>query len=640
MAPRGARGTSLYTFRTLTDSDDPSTAGVTRRRLLLALSAAGAGGGALAAALRAAADAGRPVTAAALARAEELTGLELTEEERALMLGGLAELREDYRAIRRVPLANEVPPAFRFDPEAAAGRPAGAHAASPAAPAAAAVPSRPVELEALAFEPVTVLSRLLESRRVTSTELTRLYLDRLRRFDPLLRCVVTLTEERALAQAAEADREIAAGRYRGPLHGIPWGAKDLIAVAGGPTTWGAEPFRDQVLDDDATVVRRLDEAGAVLVAKLSVGALAWGDVWFGGTTRNPWNPEQGSSGSSAGSAAAVAAGLVGFALGTETYGSIVSPATRCGATGLRPTFGRVSRHGVMALSWTLDKVGALCRSAEDAALVLAAIHGADGRDPSAVDRPFAWPAARGGSPAVRPALDGLRIGWVPELFEEPLPEDAPELAKEQRALDLAALDALRALARRRGEDLIPIELPGGAERPIGALTLILTAEASAAFDELTRSGRDDLLVRQEEHAWPNVFRQGRFIPAVEYMQANRVRTLVARDLASVFDRVDVYVTPTYGGSNLLLTNLTGHPMVALPNGFRSDGTPGSVSLTGGLYGESALLAVAAAYQEATAFHRRYPKLPTPDETASRENRRVQVESSADPTRPLRYDRFP
>jgi Asp-tRNA(Asn)/Glu-tRNA(Gln) amidotransferase A subunit family amidase len=555
------------------------------------------------------------VSAEALARAEELAGLELTDEERALMLEDLGELRDDYRAIRAVSLDNGVPPAFRFDPEAAAGRGVTAPGADRSSPPAASSRrldpprDRPADLEALAFAPVTVLAGLLESRRVSSTELTRMYLDRLKRYDPLLRCVITLTEERALARAAEADREISAGRYRGPLHGVPWGAKDLIAVAGAPTTWGAAPFRGQVLDEDAAVVRKLDEAGAVLVAKLTVGALAWGDVWFGGTTRNPWNPEQGSSGSSAGSAAAVAGGLVAFALGTETYGSIVSPATRCGATGLRPTFGRVSRSGVMALSWTLDKVGPLCRSVEDTALVLAAIHGADGLDPSAVDRPFSWPAA---PPAFDPgALRGLRIGWVPALFEEPLPDDAPDLAREQRALDRAALDALRNLAAGAGTDLVPIELPTGEDRPVAALSLILTAEASAAFDELTRSGRDDLLVRQEENAWPNVFRQGRFIPAVEYVQANRVRTLVARDMERLFRQVDVYVTPTYGGSNLLLTNLTGHPMVALPNGFRSDGTPGSITFTGALYGEESLLAVAAAWQRATGHHRRHPDLEPP-----------------------------
>jgi Asp-tRNA(Asn)/Glu-tRNA(Gln) amidotransferase A subunit family amidase len=445
----------------------------------------------------------------------------------------------------------------------------------------------------LAFQPLSVLARLLETRRLTSVELTRLCLERLRRFDPVLHCVVTLTEERALERAERADREIAAGRYRGPLHGIPWGAKDLMAVSGHPTTWGAMPFRDQVLPEDATVVRRLDEAGAVLVAKLTVGALAWGDVWFGGKTRSPWNPEQGSSGSSAGSAAAVAAGLVPFALGTETYGSIVSPAYRCGATGLRPTFGRVSRHGVMALSWSMDKVGPLCRTAEDTALVLDAIHGADGLDPSAVDRPFPW--APGRDPR------RLRVGFVPELFEEELPEDASDTARDQRRLDLETLDALRAA----GVELLPVELP---DRPVGALSLILTAEAAAAFDELTRSGRDDLLVRQEENAWPNVFRQGRFIPAVEYVNANRVRTLLARDMEELFRRVDVYVTPAYGGANLLATNLTGHPMIALPNGFRTDGSPGSITFTGALFGEADLLTVAGAYQRATPHHTRHPDL--------------------------------
>jgi Asp-tRNA(Asn)/Glu-tRNA(Gln) amidotransferase A subunit family amidase len=556
--------------------------------------------------LLAAADGGGEITSAVLADAERLIGLELTEEERQLMLGGLAELREDYAAIRSVPLANELPPAFRFDPEAAAGRIGPRAVSAPAATAAGDLaespprpPARPgpVELpdfgsiEELAFQPVSVLARLVETRRVRSVELTRMYLERLGRFDPVLHCVINSTAERALAQAERADREIAAGRYRGPLHGIPWGAKDLLAVGGYPTTWGATPFRDQQIAEDATVVRRLDEAGAVLVAKLTVGALAWGDVWFGGRTRNPWQPEQGSSGSSAGSAAAVAAGLVGFAIGTETYGSIVSPAFRCGATGLRPTFGRVSRQGVMALSWTLDKVGPLCRTAEDCALVLDAIAGADGLDPSAVDRPFAWV----------PGLDPrrLRVGYVPALFEEPLPEDSSDLAREQRRLDLAVLDVLRAL----GVVLIAVELP---DRPVAALSLILTAEASAAFDELTRSGRDDLLVRQEENAWPNVFRQGRMIPAVEYVQANRVRTLLARDMEELFGGLDAYVTPAYGGSNLLLTNLTGHPMIALPDGFRSDGTPGSITLTGALWGEAALLSLAQAYQGATGFHRSHP----------------------------------
>ena len=535
--------------------------------------------------------------------AERVTGFELTDDERRLMLSGLEELRGDYASIRAVSLPNAVPPAWRFDPESAAG---GARSAPgdgapsvegrpPALPPAS-MPEDPRDFDEIAFAPLGVLARLLETRQVGSVELTRAALERLRRFDPLLHCVITLTEKRALEQAGRADREIAAGRCRGPLHGVPWGVKDLFAVAGYPTTWGAAPFRDQVLPEDATAVRRLDEAGAVLVAKLSAGALAWGDVWFGGKTRNPWNPEQGSSGSSAGSASAVAAGLVPFALGTETYGSIVSPSSRCGATGLRPTFGRVSRHGVMALSWTLDKVGPICRSAADCALVLDAIRGADGLDPTAVDRPFEWRSSA--------AVSTLRVGYLPELFEAPLADDASPVAREQRALDRAALEAIRGL----GVELRPMALP---DRPVAPLSLILTAEAAAAFDELTRSGRDDLLVRQEENAWPNVFRQGHFIPAVEYIRASRIRALLARDMADLFSGLDAYLTPTYGGSNLLLTNLTGHPMVALPDGFRSDGTPGSFTITGALFAEDRLLALADAYQRATGFHRRRPDLETP-----------------------------
>lgn len=584
-----------------------------RRRFLAVLSATGVGGAAFAEALWAEAAATGGITADALASAEAVAGLALTDAERALMLDGLDELREDYRTLRGVPLANGTPPAFRFDPIAAAGgdpvglpggegEPARVGLAANQESEAHRHPASGGDLpaltavEELAFAPVAVLARYVAERRVTALELTRMYLGRLRRYDPRLQCVVNLTEERALAQAAEADREIAAGRYRGPLHGIPWGAKDLVAVAGYPTTWGATPFREQRIEEDATVVRRLDAAGAILVAKLSAGALAWGDVWFGGTTRNPWNLEEGSSGSSAGSAAATAAGLVGFSLGTETYGSIVSPSYRCGATGLRPTFGRVSRNGVMALSWTLDKVGPICRSAEDCGLVLAAIAGADGRDPTAVDRPFDPQEGEGAEPGV------LRVGYVPELFTEELPEDAPERAREQRQLDLAVLDDLRRLGIR----LQPIALPA---RPVAPLALILTAEAAAAFDELSRSGQDDLLVRQEENAWPNVFRQGQLIPAVDYIRAQRVRTLLAEDMAALFaGGLDAYVTPAYGGSNLLLTNLTGHPMVALPNGFRGEGTPGSITMTGALFGEAKLLALADLYQRATGFHSRRPRL--------------------------------
>jgi Asp-tRNA(Asn)/Glu-tRNA(Gln) amidotransferase A subunit family amidase len=419
----------------------------------------------------------------------------------------------------------------------------------------------------------------------------------LKRFDSELHCVITLTEERAMTQARRADRELAKGIWRGPLHGVPWGAKDLLAVRGYPTTWGAAPFKDQVIDEDATVVRRLDEAGAVLVAKLTLGALAWGDVWYGEKTRNPWNTEQGSSGSSAGPGAATAAGLVGFSIGSETWGSIVSPSTRCGVSGLRPTFGRVSRHGGMALSWSMDKLGPMCRSVEDCALVLAAIEGDDGLDPAAVDRPFVWDAD----------LDvrTLRVGYLKSLFERELEfgdedtEEDRQRAREWLAADMETLAALGSL----GIELIPIELP---DFPVSALSFILSAEAAAAFDELTRSGRDDELVRQIENAWPNVFRQARTIPAVEYIQANRARTVLMREMERLLDGLDCWVSPSFGGSNLLLTNLTGHPAVVVPNGFRSDGTPTSITFNGRLFGESRILALGRAYQEATGFHLRHP----------------------------------
>lgn len=564
-----------------------------RRRFLATFAGLGLAGPALPAALWAAAEEAGGLTPEVLADAEKVTGLTFTAPERELMLKGLAELRADYEKVRAVPLANGVPPAFRFDPDppglSGAGAPASASNTVPRR-SRAAVPRVPADLEELAFAPVTELARLVETGRVRSIELTEMYLARLERYDPLLECVVTLTADRARAQAARADREIAAGRYRGPLHGIPWGAKDLLAVAGYPTTWGAMPYRDQVIAADAAVVRRLDAAGAVLVAKLTLGALAWGDVWFGGKTRNPWNPEQGSSGSSAGSSSAVAAGLVGFAIGTETWGSIVSPATRCGATGLRPTFGRVSRDGAMALSWTMDKIGPLCRAVEDCALVFDAIHGPEGDDPTVADRPFGWNSE----------LDPrrLRVGYVKELFEAK-PEEGEE---EAHAHALAALAALRDL----GVEPVPFALP--ADLPVEALAFILSAEAAAAFDELTRSGRDDLLVRQIENAWPNVFRQARWIPAVEYVQANRVRTLLMREMAARMAGFDAYVVPSFGGSNLLLTNLTGHPMVVVPAGFRADGTPTSISFVGNLWGEAAILALAKAYQDATGHHLRHPDL--------------------------------
>jgi Asp-tRNA(Asn)/Glu-tRNA(Gln) amidotransferase A subunit family amidase len=566
-----------------------------RRRFTAALAAFGLAGTAFARRLWAEVEARGALTLEAIKGAEQLAGLEFSDAERQLMVKGLSELRDSYLAIRELPLDNSVAPALLFRTLAPAGEPP--RSGSQPRRSRPSRGARPASDAELAFLPASELGNLIRGGALSSEELTVLYLERLRRFDADLECVVTLTEERALAQARRADRELAQGIWRGPLHGVPWGAKDLLAVRGYPTTWGAKPYAEQVIDEDATVVRRLDEAGAVLVAKLSLGALAWGDVWFGGMTRNPWNTEQGSSGSSAGPAAAVAAGLVGFAIGSETWGSIVSPSTRCGVTGLRPTFGRVSRHGAMALSWSMDKLGPMARGVEDCALVLEAIHGADGIDPTAESRPFVWDAELD--------LRGLRFGYLESLFESgpELGDDATaedrERAREWRAIDLEALVVLRSL----GVELVPMELPA---LPVSALSFILTAEAGAAFDELTRSGRDDLLVRQIEDAWPNVFRQARTIPAVEYIQANRVRTVVMREMERRLAGLDGWIAPSFGGDNLLLTNLTGHPAVVVPDGFRADGTPTSLSFNGRLFGEAAILVLARAFQEATGHHLRRP----------------------------------
>lgn len=527
------------------------------------------------------------VTLDVLADAEKVAGLAFTDEEREMMLQGLNQNVRSFEAIRATPLPNGVPPAVVFDP-VLPGR-ALPTEQRPFRMTREAAVERPGRLEEVAFWPVTRLAELVRTRQVTAVELTEMYLGRLREHGPRLECVVTLTEDLALRQARRCDEDLARGRYRGPLHGIPWGAKDLLAARGYPTTWGARPYETQVLDGDATVVRRLEEAGAVLVAKLSLGALAMGDTWFGGRTRNPWNLDQGSSGSSAGSAAATVAGLVAFAVGSETLGSIVSPATRCGATGLRPTFGRVSRAGAMALSWTMDKLGPLCRSAEDCALVLNAIHGADGIDPTARTVPFNWDAHED--------LSGLRIGFFASAFEAD---------RQGKAFDDAVLEVLRG----RGVEFVPVELPD--QYPLGALRIILNAESAAAFDDLTRTGGDDLLVRQTAGSWPNAFRTARMIPAVEYLQANRVRTLVMGAMDAALDAVDVFVTPSYGGGAndgvLLMTNLTGHPAVVVPNGFTAEGTPVSISFVGRLWAEGACLRVAKAYQDATDFHRRAPPL--------------------------------
>ena len=578
-------------------SDDSFlTAGYDRRRFLGYFSAVGLGGTLLPGVLWAKVATGEDITPATIACAEEISGLKFTDAQRQQMVDGLKSQDTQVQQLRTIALDNSVAPAVHFDPV-----PPGVTLRLPTkrAMVRSRVPARtmPRDLDELAFLPVTELSELVRRRKVTATQLTEMYLGRIARFDPVLKAVITVTRERALRQAREADAEIARGKYRGPLHGIPWGAKDLLAVKGYKTTWGAGPYREQTIDADAAVVQRLDAAGAILIAKLTLGELAQGDIWFGGTTKNPWNLAQGSSGSSAGPGSAVAAGLVGFAIGTETLGSISSPATRNGVTGLRPTFGRVPRTGAMALSWTMDKIGPMARSVEDCALVLEAIHGPDNMDRAVKNVPFSWDAS------LKPS--SLRIGYNKAAFDLAERNDKNEVQHGTKRFDDAAL----AVFRRMGVTLVPVELP---EMPYGAMRLVLTAEGAAAFDELTRSGRDAELVQQTPRDWANTFRTARFISAVDYVNANRARTLAMQKWHALFETVDVIVTPTNVGSQLTATNLTGHPAVILPSGFRdtseTDRTQVPVSLTflGGLYQEATLLAVAKAWQDGTDFHKKYP----------------------------------
>jgi len=507
------------------------------------------------------------ITPEMVKNAEWIAGITLSDSQRRAVANRLTASLRQLRQLRDTPVGYDVPPALLFTP--APGPMTGAMERGQVQPSPLPEPvRRPKSDTDLAYLPVHQLAELLRTRQVSSVELTRLYLERLRKYDPALVCVVTLTEELALRQAEHADREIAAGRYRGPLHGIPWVAKDLIAYPGYPTTWGAEPFREQRLEQKATVAARLEEAGAVLVAKTSLGALAQGDQWFGGQTRNPWNPKQGSSGSSAGTAAAVAAGLAAFGLGSETLGSIISPSIRCGVTGLRPTFGRVSRFGCMPLAWSLDKIGPMARCVEDCALILGAIHGADPQDPSSVTRPFHWPGKK--------PLRELRVGY----FEDK---------------GLATAEADLKVLRSLGVQLVPIRLPG---RLAGAIVgIILEAEAATVFDDLTRAG-----IQQGIGNWAITFRRARFHTAVDYLRAQRLRTTLMHQMQQLFEKMDLYV----GGNDLALTNLTGHPTISLPNGFTSAGTPTAITFTGSLFGETDLLTVAQAYQEATGYHRRRP----------------------------------
>lgn len=511
--------------------------------------------------------------------AARIMGLEMTQSEIDSLLPGLEDNRTAYLNHRKSTPANDLGPALWFNPLLPGMK-------IPSGPdkvnfGKAPLVRLPQNRDELAWYTVRELAELIRTRQISSEELTRFFLERLKKYDPQLHCVITLTEDLAIEQAKRADAEIKAGKYRGLLHGIPYGAKDLLATKKYKTTWGSVPYKDQVLDYDATVIKKLEAAGAVLCAKLTMGELAWGDVWFGEMTRNPWDTKTGSSGSSAGSASSVSAGLLPFAIGTETLGSIVSPSTVCGTTGLRPTYGRVSRHGAMALSWSMDKIGPICRSVEDCAIVFNAIQGPDPMDVSLIPAAFHYDATADPKQ--------LKIGYLKKDFDRRYP------FHDQ---DSVALEKLKAM----GFKLIPIELPESPD-----LSIILSAESAAAFDELTLTGKDDLMRRQIKNAWPNSFREARFIPAVEYLQANRLRTKLMQDMQKVFEQVDVYVNPSWGSRSLNITNHTGHPCVVIPNGFRN-GRPTSLSFTGRLFEEGKILGLAKVYQEATGFHKQHPVL--------------------------------
>ena len=523
------------------------------------------------------------ITVEIVKQAEKIIGLEFTPAEADSMLAELNDNRKNFEDNRKVELKNEVSPALIFNP-----LPVGFEfdkGASSFKPSDLQIIKMPADNNELAFYSVRQLAELIRTKQISSIKLTKFFLGRLKKYDTQLACVVTITEDLAIKQATQADAEIKAGKYRGLLHGIPYGAKDLLAKKGYKTTWGSVPYKDQVLDYDAVVIERLEKAGAVLCAKMTLGELAWGDVWFGGMTKNPWDLKRGSSGSSAGSASAVSAGLLPFAIGSETLGSIVSPSSECGDTGLRPTFGRVPRTGAMALSWSMDKLGPICRTVEDCAIVFNQIYGKDGKDLSVMDARFVFDGTK-------KDLKGIKIGYLKKDFE------GKYANKTQDSLTLLMMKKL-------GADLIPLELPS---LPSNDISFLLSVESAAAFDDLTRSNRDDLMVRQIKNAWGNVFRAARFVPAVEYIQANRHRTLLIQDFHTKLKDLDVYLSPAFASKNLTMTNLTGHPCVVLPNGFRKEGRPTSITFMGKLFGEGKLLQVAKIYQDATDFHLKHPKL--------------------------------
>ncbi|MCH8326031.1 MAG: amidase [Bacteroidetes bacterium] len=527
-------------------------------------------------------DDGLKFTKQMITEAGNLIGLEFTKTEKDSMGVLLKEQFEYYQTIRNTKLKNDVVSAMSFNPIPLGFKnPINKNGITLSDYSDIKTPEK---INDLAFYSIGELSYLLKIKKITSLELTKFYLSRLTKYNPILHCVVTLTEELALEQAKKADENFAKGIILSPLQGIPYGVKDLLSTKKYKTTWGAMPYKNQFINEDAEVIKKLTKAGAVLVAKLTMGALAMGDYWFGGRTRNPWDTSKGSSGSSAGPASAVSAGLVPFAIGTETWGSIISPSTVCGVSGLRPTYGRISRTGAMALSWSMDKIGPICRNAEDLAIVFNSIYGDDPNDQTLFDYPFAY------SPKID--FTKMKIGYLKSDFENDYD------FKKQDSLTLNTL-------RKLGAELIPIELP---DIPVNAIQIILTAEAGAAFDDFTLSGKDDLLTRQGKYAWPNIFRASRFIPAVEYVNANRIRYQLIQEMNKLMKKVDFYIAPSWEGDDLLLTNLTGHPCVVVPNGFSKNGTPTSISFIGRLFEEGTIISAAGAFQDATDFHLKHPKI--------------------------------
>lgn len=509
--------------------------------------------------------------------------LEFTASESDSLLPNLRNYKRIYQGMHKQYPPNNLTYPFAFQP-APSGFviPTTQQKISWSIPANISLPKNKVDL---AFYSIPELASLIKNKKITSVELTRFFIDRLKKWGDTLEAVITLTEDLAIREAKQADAEIKKGIYRGPLHGIPYGLKDLFAVKGYKTTWGTTPYKDQVINEDSYVYSQLKKAGAVLCAKLSLGALAYDNIWFGGFTRNPWNLQQGSSGSSAGSAAATVAGLLPFTIGTETLGSIVSPSTRCGATGLRPTFGTVSRSGAMVLCWSLDKVGPICRSAEDAAIVYNYINGTDGKDAGSVNHAFNY----------NPKADvkKLRIAYAENYFRR-LP---------QQALEWTVLETYRSL----GVDLKPVQFPDSAVYPFNIISIVLNAESAAAFDELTRNNKDDLIERQDRAFWPNSFRAARFIPAVEYINANRYRSNLITEVNNFMKNYDVVIVPTFAGNQLSITNLTGHPVVCMPMGFNERGLPVSITLIGNIYDEASILQAAKAFQDKTNFHKKHPE---------------------------------